>query len=141
MTGGIHIKPGTKATINGIEVERCVELAVSVAQLGVQAADGLPAQYASVATRAARRLNKMRQRGYSWDICRDALWATVIDEAQRLSAQPADKLVSMAKRGDDIEALRLALAEVRGREQAATVRHELLAGDPIEAKSDPDPED
>ena len=87
MTGGIHIAPGANVTINGIDVQCVVDMAADLA------AGRPPHGFALVArTRegwiahvAARLLTKMRSKGYSRDICRNALWAKVVDEANRCS--------------------------------------------------------
>ena len=93
MTGGLHVKPGSNVAINGIDVQRCVDLAIYVSQGGSvrdldeaihdRLATYTPAEH-GVATEGAKTLKKVRTAGYSKDICRDALWAKIIDEAQRV---------------------------------------------------------
>lgn len=91
MTGGIHITPGAGVVINGIDVERVVGFAVEIArgnlgQLPVDSGhDATPREH-GIAMAGAALLNKLRTKGYSKDICRDALWAKIIDEAQRVKA-------------------------------------------------------
>jgi hypothetical protein len=88
MTGGIHIKPGTSATINGIDVQQVIDLAISVARTGRAGFDkssGVSREAHAVAVTVGRLLSRMRAKGYSKEICRDAVWAKVIDEAQRCS--------------------------------------------------------
>ena len=91
MTGGIHIRPGTKATINGIDIERCGELAVGYARaVGRGRADmavGLTDE-GEIAASGGALLRKMRSKGYSREICRDALWAKIVNEAQQLKPGP-----------------------------------------------------
>lgn len=82
MTGGIHIATGTNATINGIEIQKCVDVAIAMAKGLFDRTDG-PEGYAPIAHKAAQRMTKARAKGYSRQVCRDILWATVVDEAQR----------------------------------------------------------
>jgi hypothetical protein len=98
MTGGIHIKPGTNATINGIDVQRVIDLAVSIARIGhvdFDKSSGVSRDAYAIAVTAGRLLSRMRSKGYSKEICRDAVWAKAIDEAQRcgVAQQEEQRLV------------------------------------------------
>lgn len=87
MTGGVHIRPGQNIVINGIDVQRCVEAAIIIAQSiaggGRYYGDG---DEHHVAAAGGKLLAELKRKGYSRDICRDALWAKIIDEAQRVKA-------------------------------------------------------
>lgn len=90
MTGGINIKQGSHAVINGIDIERVVELAVSYARAVERGSASMVVgltREGEIASVAAALLTRMRSKGYSRDICRDALWAKVINEAQSMATK------------------------------------------------------
>ena len=94
MTGGVHIRPGSNITLNGVDVQRCVDLAIEMSRRPTSQWN-LPigdANYSHsehlCAVAGARALNKFRTKGFSREICRNALWAKIVNEAQQLKPIP-----------------------------------------------------
>ena len=85
MTGGVRIKPGQGLVLNGIDIDHAVEVAIGMMRNDrcdlLNVSDD---RERAVAEAGCATLRKSRRAGYSRDICRDALWAKVIDEARRL---------------------------------------------------------